>query len=65
MGVAGYWSRDSTGFWEGEIIVVCGEMSSSSPAMAGTGEEDVSVSFGSPEEEVEYWKEKALEYRAR
>ena len=30
--------------------------------MAGTGEE---LSFTSPEEEIEYWKEKALEYRAK
>ena len=33
--------------------------------MAGTGEGEGSVSFNSPEEEIEYWKEKALEYRAR
>ncbi len=33
--------------------------------MAGTGEDEGSVSFSSPEEEIEYWKEKALEYRAR
>lgn len=32
--------------------------------MAGLGEES-SVSFASPEEEVEYWKEKAMEYRAK
>jgi len=30
--------------------------------MAETEEE---VSFTSPEEEVEYWKEKAMEYRAK
>lgn len=35
------------------------------PTMAGTGEDEDSLSFSSPEEEMEYWKEKALEYRAR
>ena len=32
--------------------------------MAGM-EESTSVSFASPEEEIEYWKEKAMEYRAK
>lgn len=32
--------------------------------MTETGDEN-SVSFASPEEEIEYWKEKAMEYRAK
>lgn len=32
--------------------------------MAGM-EEDNSVSFTTPEEEMEYWKEKAMEYRTK
>lgn len=28
-------------------------------------EEGDSISFTSPEEEIEYWKEKAMEYRAK
>lgn len=28
-------------------------------------EEENSVSFSSPEEEIDYWKEKALEYRTK
>lgn len=34
-------------------------------AMAGTGEGENSLSFTSSEEELEYWKEKAMEYRAK
>lgn len=30
--------------------------------MADEGED---ISFASPEEEIEYWKEKAMEYRAK
>ncbi len=33
--------------------------------MAGTGEDERTVSFSSLEEEVEYWKEKSMEYRAK
>ena len=33
--------------------------------MSGADDNEGSVSFSSPEEEIEYWKEKAMEYRAR
>lgn len=33
--------------------------------MADSGGEMNSATFGSTEEELEYWKEKALEYRAK